>query len=401
MTNKLNILFICNKSPWPASEGGPIAMNQLIEGLADAGHNIKVVAINTNKYAVKPEEIPIQYQKKTNIELVYINLAIKPIPAFLNLFTNKSYHVERFISNEFRLKLIEILEGQIFDIVQIETLFMSPYINTIRKYSKAKIVLRAHNIEHLIWKRVAQNSKNPLKKFYVSHLAITLELYERQIVDAYDGLVPITAKDAEFFQSLTSTPIMPLPFGVDTDKIICDFNIKPELSLFHIGSMNWIPNEEGIRWFIDKVWPLVEENLPEVKLYLAGREMPEWLLKLKRKNIIVVGEVDNAHDFIRSKSISIAPLFSGSGIRIKIIESMALGRAVISTTIGAEGINIEDGKNILIANTAQEYFEAIKLFYSQNEIADEMGRQARLLIEQEHSTKKLISRLEGFYEQIL
>lgn len=401
MTNKLNILFICNKSPWPASEGGPIAMNQLIEGLADAGHNIKVVAINTNKYAVKPQDIPEQYQKKTNIELVYINLAIKPISAFLNLFTNKSYHVERFISKEFRHKLKEIFEGQTFDIVQIETLFMSPYINTIRKYSNAKIVLRAHNIEHLIWKRVAQNSKNPLKKYYVGHLAKTLELYERQIVKNYDGIVPITAKDAVFFKLQTSTPIMPLPFGLDTDKIICDFKIKPELSLFHIGSMNWIPNEEGIKWFIDQVWPLVEEKLPEVKLYLAGREMPEWLLKLKRKNIIVVGEVDNAHDFIRSKSISIAPLFSGSGIRIKIIESMALGRAVISTTIGAEGINIENGKNILIANTAQEYFEAIELLYSKNEIADEMGRNARLLIDQEHSTKKLISKLEGFYEQIL
>ncbi len=399
--NQLSILFICNKSPWPASEGGPIAMNQLIEGLADEGHYIKVLAINTNKYEVNPDDIPQQYKDRTNIELGFIDLAVKPIPAFLNLFTNKSYHVERFISKDFELKVEEVLSRQKFDIVQIETLFMSPYIQIIRKYSNAKIVLRAHNIEHLIWKRVAANSTNPLKKFYISHLAKTLELYERQIVNDYDGIVPITKEDAKFFRSLTKLPILPLPFGVNIDKIKIATEAKPEMALFHIGSMNWVPNEEGIKWFIDQVWPLVEKRLPQIKLYLAGRGMPAWLTNLKRKNIIIVGEVDNAHDFIISKAISIAPLFSGSGIRIKIIESMALGKAVISTSIGAEGINIESGKNILIANTADEFFEAISLLFSKEGLASEIGMQARQLIEQEHSTKKLISSLEAFYQQIL
>jgi len=401
MTNKLNILFICNKSPWPAREGGPIAMNQLIEGLADVGHNIKVLAINTNKYAVRHEDIPEWYKKTTNIELLYINLAFKPIPAFMNLFSTKSYHVERFISEEFHDKIKEVLSTQSFDIVQIETLFMSPYMDTIRKYSKAKIILRAHNIEHLIWKRVASNDKNPFKKFYIGHLARTLELYERNIIKTYDGIIPITAKDALFFKTMTDMPILPLPFGVDTDKIKKSTEIKPEMTLFHIGAMNWIPNEEGIKWFLEEVWPMVEEKLPAVKLYLAGREMPEWLFKLKRKNIIIVGEVDNAYDFIRSKSISIAPLFSGSGIRIKIIESMALGKTVISTSIGAEGINIENDKNILIANTPLDFFEAIKLLYANEQMAEDIGNRARQLIEQEHSTKKLISQLVGFYQQIL
>ena len=376
-------------------------MNQLIEGLADAGHNIKVLAINTNKYSVNQDDIPQQYKLKTNIELGFIKLAIKPIPAFLNLFTNKSYHVQRFISKDFELKIKEVLSKQKFDIVQIETLFMSPYIQQIRKCSKAKIVLRAHNIEHLIWKRIAANSTNPLKKFYIGHLAKTLELYEKQIVNDYDGIVPITKEDAKFFRSLTELPILPLPFGVDTNKIKIATEAKPEMALFHIGSMNWIPNEEGIKWFIDEVWPLVENKLPQIKLYLAGREMPDWLTNLKRKNIVVVGEVDNAHDFINSKAISIAPLFSGSGIRIKIIESMALGKAVISTSIGAEGINVESGKNILIANTADEFYEAISLLFLNDGLASEIGLAARQLIEQEHSTKKLISRLEVFYQQIL
>ncbi len=396
----LHILFICNKSPWPAREGGPIAMNQLIEGLADAGHRVKVLAINTNKYSVEPEKIPYAYKRKTDIELVYVNLAFKPIPAFINLFSWKSYHVERFITKAFESKLREILQENTFDIVQIETLFQSPYIETIRKFSDARIILRAHNIEHLIWRRVAKNQKNPFRKFYIGHLAKTLETYEKQIVGTYDALIPITSKDAGFFQEFSNKAVLPLPFGVDTNKI------KPsgaggEMALFHIGSMNWMPNEEGIKWFIDNVWPIIEDSLPDLKLYLAGREMPEWLRKLERKNIIVVGGVDNAHDFILSKAISIAPLFSGSGIRIKIIESMALSRAVVSTSIGAEGINISDKKDILIADTAEEFYDAIEFLVSHKEKIAEIGSNARALIEKEHDTGKLISKLEVFYRQIL
>ncbi|MDP8203964.1 MAG: hypothetical protein P9L95_05480, partial [Candidatus Tenebribacter mawsonii] len=185
MNNSLNILFICNKSPWPPHEGGPIAMNNLIEGTIAAGHKVKVLAINSNKYYTNPADIPESYKNQTNIELVYIDLGIKPIAAFLNLFTNKSYHIHRFISDDFRNKLKEILSEQVFDIVQIETLFMSPYIETIREFSSASIVLRAHNIEHLIWKRVASITSNPLKKAYLNHLASTLEVYEKNVLNKY------------------------------------------------------------------------------------------------------------------------------------------------------------------------------------------------------------------------
>lgn len=401
MSQKLKILFVCNKSPWPTREGGPIAMNQLIEGLADAGHKVKVLAINTNKYSVKPEEIPEKYKQKTGIELVYVNLAFRPIPAFLNLFSTKSYHVERFITSAFEAKLKNILQSDDFDIVQFETLYQAPYIDLIRKMSKAKIVLRAHNIEHLIWKRVSENQSNPLKGFYIGHLARTLENYEKRIISKFDGVLPITEKDAKFFRKFTDKTVMALPFGLDASKLNKLNDEKPEKALFHIGSMNWMPNEEGIKWFIDEVWPKIEINLPDLKLYLAGREMPEWLNKLNRKNIIVVGEVDDAHEFIKSKAISIAPLFSGSGIRIKIIESMALGKAVVSTNIGAEGINVENGKNIFLADNADKFYNAIKQLLDNEELISDLGKNAKELIFNEHNTPKLISNLERFYRQIL
>ena len=396
-----NILFICNKSPWPPKEGGPIAMNNLIEGLSDAGCNIKVLAVNTNKYSVKREEIPESYRRKTGIEFQYIDLSVKPLPAFFNLFTNKSYHVQRFISKNFEKLLIHTLKSNKFDIVQIETLFMSPYMETIRKYSGAKIVLRAHNIEHLIWKRLWQTEKNPLKKLYLKHLYKTLERYETGILDSYDGIVSITAKDALFFKKHSNTPVVSISFGIDTEKLKPFIKPPVEHALFHIGAMNWMPNQEGIKWFLDNVWKDVLSEVPGAKLHLAGREMPAWLTSLNRKNVHVAGEVDNAYQFISRYTVSVAPLLSGSGIRIKIIESMAMGKAVISTSIGAEGIEYENGKNIIIADTPHEFASAVKKLLTDRKYCDYIGKNASKLISEKNFNKNLILDLLAFYDKIL
>jgi len=401
MPEPLNILFICNKSPWPAGEGGPIAMNMLIEGLVNAGQRVKVLTANTNKYTVEAEKIPADYRKKTGIELVHINLSINPVAAFANLFSEKSYHVQRFISADFDQKLKEILHATDFDVVQIETVYMSPYIQTIRKNSKAKIVLRAHNIEHLIWRRIADSTKNPIKKAYLRHLSRTLENYEKGILNSYDGIVPISEKDADFFEQTGNTPVLPVSFGIHPDKLKATSHVPVENALFHIGSMNWIPNEEGVRWFVEEAWPLISKKLPLLKVYLAGREMPAWLNKLTVHNVEVVGEVPDAQEFIQSKAISIAPLFSGSGIRIKIIESMAMGKAVISTKIGAEGIHYTDGENIMIADTAEAFLKATEYLYRHPEKSAEIGANARKLIFEKHNSKKIIQNLISFYREIL
>ena len=104
----MKILLLCNKPPYPASEGGPMAMNSIISGLLEAGHHVKILAINSEKYHVKESDIPEDYKKKTGIELIDVDLTVNPLNAFLNLFTKKSYHVERFISKEFKDKLTEV-----------------------------------------------------------------------------------------------------------------------------------------------------------------------------------------------------------------------------------------------------------------------------------------------------
>lgn len=396
----MKVLMLCNKSPWPAIEGGPMAMNSMVEGFTEAGHQVKVLAVNSDKYKVDVERIPQAYRQKTAIELEYIDLAIHPLQAFLNLFTGKSYHVERFISDAFSKRLISILQNGQYDVVQLETLFMAPYLPEIRKYSQSRVVLRAHNIEHLIWKRIARATRNPLKRLYLKHLSSSLQRYEMETINHFDGIVPITRKDAAFFKEHTTRPVLEIPYGVWPEN----FETKPVMNnfpdLYHIGAMNWMPNEEGIRWFLDKVWPIVHQKHPSLKCHLAGRYMPEWLKSGYRPNIEVVGEVPDAHAFIHDHAIAIVPLLSGSGIRIKIIESMALGKAVVTTSIGAEGINYTNGEHLLIADSPESFAAAVSRCVNNPDFCQKLGVSARKLIEAQYDNRKLIEQLTAFYQEI-
>ena len=396
----MNILLLCNKPPWPPLEGGPIAMNAMIQGLLKNGHQVKVLSVNTNKYNVKAEDIPDEYKKSTGIELVYLDLSIKPIPAFIHLLKNKSYHISRFVSADFEKALSRILKEERFDIIQFETLFTTPYIPLIRSLSDARLVLRAHNIEHLIWERIASGTGNPLKKWYLNHLSKTLRNYEQSVLEKLDGVVAITGKDAGYFKQLQpELPIIDIPFGMNVESDLSPEPIPPTrgLKLFHLGSMNWMPNQEGIKWFLDKVWPDLHARNPELTFSLAGRGMPQWLTGLNMPGVIVDGEVPDAQDYMDSHDAMIVPLFSGSGIRIKIIEGMLAGKTIITTPVGAEGINYTPGKDMLLARDADEFIQSVESLLNQPQAHQEIGQAARELVRRDHNNALLMKKLTEFY----
>ena len=375
-------------------------MNSIITGLLEAGHHIKVLAVNSPKYGVKASDIPEAYQQKTGIELIDVDLRVRPLKAFVNLFTKKSYHVERFISKEFKERLAEVLEKEQFDVVQLEMLYMMPYVDTIREHSKAMIVLRAHNVEHKIWERIAKETRFFIKRWYINHLAKTLKEYELSALETVDGIAAITRKDAAFFRKYCSKPIIDIPYGVYPEEFTPKYEIEGKPRFYHIGSMNWMPNEEGIRWFINEVLPKTVEKVYDFVYHLAGRNMPEWLTNLKDEHVDVVGEVPDAKEFVANHDVAIVPLLSGSGIRIKIIESMALGKTVITTRVGAEGIQYDEDVNIIIAENKAKMVEAIRSLNENPQTAVRIGQAARKLVEETYDNRKIIARLLMFYEQI-
>ena len=303
-------------------------------------------------------------------------------------------------SKDFTNRLVEVLKENAYDVVQLETLFMAPYVETIRKYSKATIVLRAHNVEHLIWERIAKGTHFFLKRVYIKHLARTLKNYELSAISQVDGIAAITRKDAAFFRKYCATTTIDIPYGVYPEEFHPNYSIDAKPTFYHIGSMNWRPNEEGIQWFIDNCLDAVVDKVPDFVFHLAGRNMPEWLKELKNPHIDVIGEVSDAKEFVANHDVAIVPLLSGSGIRIKIIESMALGKTVITTQVGAEGILYNEDVNIIIAENKAKMAEAIRRINENPALAEEIGKAARKLVEEIYDNRKITERLLMFYEQI-
>jgi len=169
--------------------------------------------------------------------------------------------------------------------------------------------------------------------------------------------------------------------------------------LFHIGSLDWAPNQEGLIWFIERCWPKIHEQFPDLKFYIAGRNAPDWLVRrFHAPNIVFEGEVADAYQFMNSKSIMVVPLFSGSGMRIKIIEGMALGKPIVSTPIGTEGISTQSGKNILIADNEKEFVADVERLITDNELFQNISRSAIEYIQEKFDNLALAGALTDFYK---
>jgi polysaccharide biosynthesis protein PslH len=399
----MRILQICNKPPYPPQDGGAIGMNNVTQGLIEAGHTVKLIAVNPPKHHVNYNDLPSGYVKNTGIELVFVDTDVKPADALLNLFTKKSYHIERFISDEFREKLTEILVRETFDIIQVESIFLMGYLPTLRRYSSAKIVLRAPNIEFIIWERMTSQATNPVKKAYLAMLTRRLRKWELEQINRADAVYTVTKNDMDFFREKGCVkPITFIPTGIDmTKKTELDFSHVEFPSLFHIGALDWLPNQEAIQWFLKNVWEKVHSKYPDLKLYLAGRNTPQWIFNLDMPNVKVLGEVADAGEFISSKSVMLVPLMSGSGMRVKIIEGMMLGKTIISTSIGIEGIIHTDGENILIANTPEEFLNAVTRCVNNRELCETIGRNAHLNALANYDNEELTQKLIGFFADLL
>jgi polysaccharide biosynthesis protein PslH len=395
----MRVLQLCHKIPYPPTDGGSIAMHQITEGLWKENFQVKVIALNLKGCEVCPEDIPTDYRKKASFESQIIDTRIKPWAAFLNLFTRKSYNVARFFSKEMEQRLERVLREEKFDIIQLEGLYLTPYIPVIRKNSLGKLLFRSHNIEHFIWERLAAAARNPFKRWYLKLLALRLKKYELEIIHQVDGLVAISPIDLEFFQSNGfSLPSAVVP--VTMPRLVFQ-DEKTEIlsgSVFHLGSMDWRPNQEGIEWFLEKVWPLVVKEAPEMKFYLAGKRLPRRYFRYTSQNVVVAGEVPSAVEFMADKQIMVVPLLSGGGMRVKIIEGMAAGKTIVSTNIGAEGIGCEDGLNILLADKPSDMARLIVACYRDPEMAGKIGSTAIDFVKRNFSPESVMPQLIKFYQ---
>jgi glycosyltransferase involved in cell wall biosynthesis len=398
----MKILFLTNKVPYPPKDGGAIATLAMINSFARAGHETTVLAMNTRKHHVTPWQIPEEVTNQTILHLVEVPAPVTFKGALFNfLFSKLPYNAERFIDKKYRKKLELLLKTHTYDIIQLEGLYLIPYIPVIRNYSKSLVAYRSHNIEHEIWERTAENTKG-IRKIYIKNLTRRICEFEKNAINQYDLLVPITDRDASMLAGMGNVkPQLVIPVGIDVESKTY-LHSGFEMNIFYIGALDWTPNQEGLLWFIDNCLPLVLKHSPDVKLKVAGRNAPDWLArKLSHPHIEFLGEIDDASTFMHENGVMIVPLFSGSGMRVKIIEGMSHSKAIVTTPVGCEGIDAENKKVLFVAETPEAFSENVITLLTDREKLDDMGAKALQFVHQQFDNGVLISHLVDFYKQHL
>lgn len=389
----MKILLLCNKLPYPGNDGSSIAIAKMIEGYLEVGAEVSALCLNTVKHFKEPENIPEDIRLKVDFTIVNVDTNPTRRNAFANLFQKLPFHVSRFFQTDVANQLKELLANNTFDIIQLEGIFMMPYYRIIREHSKAKVVLRAHNVEHQIWKR-AIPSAQPVLKAFLKNQTAKLKRYENWCATQVDAIIPISENDAEYFADFNQSSIT-IPCGIDDAKHI---ELIDNSKFFHLGAMDWLPNQQGIKWLLTEVWPLVYAQNNTLTLHLAGRAMSKELLQHKQEGVTVYGEIDDAFEFRKNHGIMLVPLLAASGIRIKIIEGLAQGLPIISTQIGAEGIPGINGKDIVLVSTAQSFADAILDLANNPEKCELIGKNAAILANENFNNKNLANKLLAFFK---
>lgn len=390
----MRILQLCNKPPYPTVDGGTIAMNALTQGLLQAGHTVKVVAIETPKHPFDRTQATEGYISQTGTETVFIDTTINPFSMLSAFVGGRLYILERFISKQMEALLEKVLRQHNYDMVLLESLYVAPYIDVIRRTSKAKIILRAHNVEHLLWQREYDKTQNPIRMVYLKQMIRLLKRYEQQAFAKVDGVAAISPIDAKIIAQMApaaKVEVIPITTTIKADTGVAQL---PN-SVFHLGAMDWFPNIDGIQWLLDKVWPQVVARNANAKLYLAGRNMPGAVFNHANENTLVEGTVDNPIAFMADKQIMVVPLFLGSGVRVKIIEGMALGKAIVATPLAVEGLVVSHKNNIYIAGNAGQFAQAILDLLNNPALVQELGANAAAYVDANHRPAVAVERLVG------
>lgn len=366
------VLILAHKPAYPKMDGGCIAISQILEGFLDIGCNVHFLGMETKKHLSKNT---IKHSN-LNYKTLPVNTGVYFWGALKNLFTKDSYFLSRFSQHIFEQEIISTLNKHSFDLVIFESLFASSYLEVVQNHSQAKTIYRSHNIEHQIWETQILEENNIFRKNYLKYQVIRLKKEELTFWKEVDSIVSISEKDSTYIRLHTKKEL-------NTIGLYCNnIELKPKeqgskIDFFHLGAMDWQPNQQAISWLLENVWTVFNRINPETEFHIAGRGMNGSLLKIKLPGLQNHKEVSDAVKFISSHKVMLVPLFSGSGIRVKIIEGMALGKCIICTSLATEGLTTSNLENILIANTKEEFIEQMQFCLNEPKRVAEIGEQAR------------------------
>lgn len=402
----MNILVVSQKPPYPPVDGGTLATLNLCLGLAKAGNKVTVLSMTSIKHPSDINEIPTGIRSSIHFEFLNIDLSTTILGGVLNfLLSRRPYNIQRYVKKSFKQLISTYLSINRYDIVQLEGLYLEPYIRTIRKVYQGKIVMRSHNVENNIWESLAAEEKNWYKKLYFKILHTRLYRIEKHLGRKVDALVAISEPDRKWFvRHKLQKPSITIHVGYfNKTKQIRNIEQYPRSAFAYIGALDWIPNYDGLIWFIDWIWPHIQAEIPDAEFHIAGRNAQISLAErlIAERKIIFHGQVPNSAEYISNYPIMVVPLLSGSGLRVKIIEGMFLGRAIVCTSAAIKGIDVKHGEHVLIADTPNDFANHVVELINNQQLTDNLIKNAPEYASANYDAVNLALELTNFYNKLL
>lgn len=389
----MRVLHISNKPAFPLRDGGCVAIKSMLQSLITADSIfVYHFTLNTHKHPFDINAYPDNWKKEAEVENHFINTKTDILGALIHLIKNKSYNIARFYDKKVSKRLDSLVASGMFDIVILEGIYLLPYLTIFKKHN-VKVVVRAHNVEYSIWDELSKSAKNPLKKWYFNKLSKQLKRYELEYLNEIEGIIAITKNDRDLFvKNGVKTPITVIPTSVKGNYSAPNYDLN---DFYFLGAMDWLPNKEGVDWLINNV---VKGNDIPQQIHIGGKSLKRN--EINENNIVCHGEIKKAKDFIDQHGICLIPLISGSGLKIKLLENMALGKPIITTSTGANGIDVVDRKHVLIANTPDEFIKAMREMSSSKKLRISLGNSAQKFVIDNFGEQKITKQLIEFLQNI-
>ncbi|MCI0338132.1 MAG: glycosyltransferase [Acidobacteria bacterium] len=377
----MKILWLKTELLHPVDKGGKIRTYQMLKMLKRE-HDITYLTLDDGSAAPDAHEAAEEYCHEL-IRVPHRTRAKFSAGFYLdlgqNLISPLPYFMQKYVSDDMRREITN--HAGCADALVCD--FLMPSINVPLELPCATVLFQ-HNVEALILQRHYEVQTNPLKRAYLRGQWRKSQAYELAACHRFDQVIAVSAEDGEMMRREYGVmEVADVPTGVDTGYFRPGGGARREPHhLIFTGSMDWLPNVDGIRYFTEQILPLIRQKDPDVRLTVVGRSPFPGLVELSRREpgITVTGRVDDVRPYMERASAYVVPLRIGGGTRLKIFEAMAMELPVISTTVGAEGLPVRDGEELLIADTPEEFTGAVVRVLTNDSLSRRLGASGAAMV---------------------